>query len=171
MKYEELLQFLQHVGKDPSRLIFEDELTGIYNRRFLLNYFQHKIPWETLEDHPLSLILMDVDHFKKINDTYGHDAGDEVLVWIGALLREIAGEDGLPIRYAGDEFMILLPHGERREALNLGEMLLQRVREESLEVEKGGNRLKITVSIGVASAPGDARTGKGLIKKADTALY
>jgi diguanylate cyclase (GGDEF)-like protein len=171
MKYEELLHFLQHMGKDPSWLIFEDELTGIYNRRFLLNYFEHKIPWENVEDHPFSLLLMDIDYFKKINDTYGHEAGDNVLIRIGNLLKEMAGEEGLPIRYAGDEFMILLPHGEKKEALTLGQMLLERVREESLESEKGGNRLKITLSIGIASAPEDARTGKGLIKKADTALY
>ena len=69
MKYEELQNFLKNIGKDPSHLIFEDELTGIYNRRFLLNYFQSKVPWNTLEAHPVSLIMMDVDHFKQINDT------------------------------------------------------------------------------------------------------
>ena len=100
MKYEELSYFLQNIGKDPSRLIFEDELTGVYNRRFLLHYFQYKIAWESLPDHPLSLIMMDLDYFKKINDTYGHPVGDQALVFLARVLREVSGDDGLPIRYA-----------------------------------------------------------------------
>ena len=81
MKYADLFHVLQHIGKDPSRLIFEDELTGIYNRRFLHNYFQYKVSWDTLKANPLSLIMMDVDHFKQINDTYGHNVGDQALIW------------------------------------------------------------------------------------------
>jgi diguanylate cyclase (GGDEF)-like protein len=110
MAYQDLLYFLQNVGKDPSRLIFEDELTGIYNRRFLLNYFEYKIPWDSLENHPVSLIMLDIDYFKQINDTHGHETGDQALIWMATLLREVAGEAGLPVRYAGDEFIILLPY-------------------------------------------------------------
>ena len=171
MKYDELLNFLQHAGKDPSRLIFEDELTGIFNRRFLLNYFQYKISWDALKDHPVSLIMMDLDFFKKINDTYGHPAGDQALVYVATLLKEAAGEGALPIRYAGDEFMILLPDSENRTALQMGGTLLQRVRENPFVLEKEGGELRLTLSVGVASAPEDAQTGKGLIQKADTALY
>ena len=175
MKYDELLSFLQNVGKDPSRLIFEDELTGIYNRRFLLNYFQYKIAWDALEGSPVSLIMMDVDHFKQINDTYGHHMGDQTLFWVGSLLKEIAGEENLAIRYAGDEFMILLPQKEKKAALHLGEFLLQKVHEEPMRMGENHTQedgtLRISFSIGVASAPEDAQTGKGLIHKADTALY
>ncbi len=175
MKYEELLNFLQNVGKDPSRLIFEDELTGIYNRRFLLNYFQYKVTWDALEAHPLSLIMMDVDHFKQINDTYGHPMGDQALIWVGSLLKEIAGEEDLAIRYAGDEFMILMPQREKKAALQLGESLLQKVREQPMRLGENNHQkngtLRISFSIGVASAPEDAPNGKGLIQKADTALY
>jgi len=174
MKYEELQNFLKNIGKDPSHLIFEDELTGIYNRRFLLNYFQYKVPWNTLEAHPVSLIMMDVDHFKQINDTYGHHVGDQTLIWVAVQLKEIAGEESLAIRYAGDEFMILMPHKEKKSALRLGEFLLQRVHEQSVRIDESnqeGNGLHISFSIGVASAPEDAQTGKGLIQMADTALY
>ena len=136
MKYDELLNFLQHAGKDPSRLIFEDELTGIFNRRFLLNYFQYKIPWDALKDHPVSLIMMDLDFFKKINDTYGHPAGDQALVYVATQLKEVAGEAALPVRYAGDEFMILLPDSENRTALQMGGTLLQKVREKHLVLER-----------------------------------
>ncbi|MBW2038150.1 MAG: diguanylate cyclase [Deltaproteobacteria bacterium] len=171
MKYGELLHFLQYIGKDPSRLIFEDELTGIYNRRFLHNYFQYKVSWESLEDNPLSLIMMDMDHFKQINDTYGHQVGDQALIWVAGLLKEVAGDENLPIRYAGDEFLILLPRGDKREALQVGERLLQRLREDPLRLDGVDDALHITLSIGISSAPEDAQNGMTLIHKADIALY
>ncbi len=137
MEYEELLNFLQNIGKDPSRLIFEDELTGIYNRRFLLHYFQYKITWDALTQEPVSLIMMDMDRFKQINDTYGHQVGDEALVFLAGVLKGVGGEEGLPIRYAGDEFMILLPQGGKEKALQVGERLLNRVHEEFPD-DRGG---------------------------------
>lgn len=174
MKYEELQNFLQNIDKDPSRLIFEDELTGVYNRRFLLNYFQHKVPWDALQDHPLSLIMMDVDHFKEINDTYGHDVGDQALAGVASLLKEVSADEILAIRYAGDEFMILMIRREKKAALQLGRTLLQRIHEQPLRIGPNNQKngaLHLTLSMGVASAPEDAQTGKSLIQKADTALY
>ncbi len=172
MNYEELLKYFQNIGKDPSRLIFEDELTGLFNRRFLFQYFQHKISWPSLAGHPVSLIMMDMDHFKEVNDTYGHAVGDQALIFLAGLLREASGDRGLPIRYAGDEFMILLPDSGRRESLGVGERLLSRVHGESFPPgQEKQTRIPITLSIGIASAPEDAQTGRGLIQKADTALY
>ncbi len=172
MKYEELSHFLQNIGKDPSRLIFEDELTGVYNRRFLLQYFQYKVSWELVPDHPLSLIMMDLDYFKKINDTYGHSVGDQALVFLARVLREVSGDEGLPIRYAGDEFMILLPRSGKQSAIEMGGRLLKRLHSEPMSLgEEGKGQLRITLSIGIASAPEDAQTGRALIQKADTALY
>jgi len=171
MLYQDLLYFLQNVGKDPSRLIFEDELTGIYNRRFLLNYFEYKIPWDFLENHPVSLIMLDIDYFKQINDTHGHAAGDQALIWLGTLLRKVAGESGLPIRYAGDEFVILLPKAEKQTALQIGERIIELVHEKPVPLQGTEDEFPLTLSIGIASAPEDATTGKDLIQKADTALY
>ena len=127
MKHQELVNFLEFTGKDPTRLIFEDELTDIYNRRFLFHYFEHKVSWTHLNDDPLALIMMDVDYFKQVNDSYGHQVGDQALVWIAAMLRDVAGEEGLPIRYAGDEFMMLLVHHDRQSALQIGKRLFYRV--------------------------------------------
>ncbi len=110
MQYEDLLNLLEHTGKDPARLIFEDELTGISNRRFLRNYLEHKVEWGR-QDFCLSLLLVDLDGFKEINDTYGHEVGDQALVWMAERLREEGGSYGLPIRYAGDEFIVLMPRG------------------------------------------------------------
>ena len=171
MEYKDLLYFLENVGTDPSRLIFEDELTGIYNRRFLLNYFQYKVPWDSLDSHPVSLMMMDLDHFKQINDNHGHDVGDQALIYVAKLLEEMAGEEGLAIRYAGDEFMILFPQVEREAALEVGEQLVKRIHDEPLRLEEIDGEIPITLSIGLASAPDDAESGKALIQKADTALY
>ncbi|MBW2063949.1 MAG: diguanylate cyclase [Deltaproteobacteria bacterium] len=162
--------FLQHSGKDPSRLIFEDELTGIYNRRFLYQYLQSKVPWDSLQQRPFSLIMMDVDNFKQINDMYGHQVGDRALIWVAELLGEVAGQDGLPVRYAGDEFMLMLHRG-KEDSMRMGNTLHRRVHEKPFRPYHQDRPIRITLSIGVASAPEDAKTGKGLIQKADTALY
>ena len=169
--YDEIVYLMQHIGKDPSQLIFEDELTGIYNRRFLHSYFQHKVSWDTLKNNPLSLIMMDLDYFKQINDTYGHHVGDQALTWVAALIKEAAGEDNLPIRYAGDEFVILMPQRDRYDALQVGEHLLQLVREKPLQLDVVEDPLSMTFSMGIASAPENAQSGKTLMRQADTALY
>ncbi|MGA1863937.1 MAG: diguanylate cyclase [bacterium] len=171
MENQELNHFLEYVGKDPSRLIFEDEATGIYNRRYLHHYLQYKIPNNSQEDRSLSLIMLDVDHFKEINDTYGHQIGDEALIWVARVLKKVAGEDCIPIRYAGDEFMILLPEQKKDFALRMGERLLQWVRSEPFRHKTMDSSVNITFSIGVASVPMNKKGGKELIHKADTALY
>ena len=70
--------------------------------------------WDSKDEFPLSLFIVDLDRFKQINDTHGHEAGDQVLTWMATLLKDAAGEHGLPIRYGGDEFMLLLPKNRRR---------------------------------------------------------
>jgi diguanylate cyclase (GGDEF)-like protein len=171
MQYGELIDFLQNVGKDPSRLIFEDELTGLHNRRFLLSYFEHKVHWDQDEHFPLSLLILDVDLFKRINDTYGHDAGDQALVFVAALLKEICGKDAFPVRFGGDEFMALLPRTELSTAVTLAHRLHQLAKERPLVLAGGKGQILISLSIGVASARTDAASGNDLIRKADTALY
>jgi len=105
-EYPHLLHFLEHSNTDPSRLIVEDELSGIYNRRFLRRYLQDKVQWDSLESKPVSLLKMDLDHFKNINDTHGHDVGDQALIWVAELMKEVSKESGLAVRYDGDEFVI-----------------------------------------------------------------
>ncbi len=170
-KYEDLISSLKYFGKDPSRLIFEDELTGIQNRRFLLHYLDAKLSDEAHETQPLSLVMIDLDNFKQINDVHGHPAGDKALMHIAQLLKEVAGDDGLPVRYAGDEFMIVLPDKEKNSAMEVGERLLRRCREGSLRLDEGSIVVNLTLSAGVASVPEDALDSKGLIQKADAALY
>ena len=157
MNPQDLLNALAHSGKDPSRLIFEDELTGIYNRRFLFQYFQTKVQWDDLHAQPISLIMLDLDKFKKINDNYGHQTGDQVLIWVAGLLSEAIGENGIAIRYAGDEFMILLLETDKQASLEIGAQLLKRIRSDTFQSESLDEPLPITFSMGIASAPEDAQ--------------
>ncbi|MGH7254775.1 MAG: diguanylate cyclase, partial [Nitrospirales bacterium] len=171
MAHDQLLKFLEQTGKDPTRLIFEDELTSLYNRRFLLSYFEYQVSWEEVESSPLSLLMVDIDHFKQINDQHGHEAGDQALQQLAALIKEVAEGQGLAIRYAGDEFVLLLPKCGKRSACDVAERLLRRVQETPFKVDHAEHGIRLTLSIGVATTPEDARTRKTLLQRADTALY
>ena len=171
MEHQELVNFIENSGVDPSRLIFEDELTGLYNRRYLYHCLQSLIDWDHLNTNPLSLLMLDLDHFKQVNDNYGHQVGDQALVWLSGHLKQIAGASGMPIRYAGDEFMILLKDTDKKDSLTVGEKLIQAVRGNPFSFNGNGGGIPLTISLGIASAPDDAQSGKELIQKADTALY
>jgi diguanylate cyclase (GGDEF)-like protein len=154
---------------DPARLIFEDELTGISNRRFLYNYLKHKVRWADRDECVLSLIMTDLDGFKQLNDRFGHQFGDRALIWFAEQLKQVAGDEGLPVRNSGDEFMILMPGCTKSQARRMAERLLQRFRDEPFSSREG--ELNLCLSIGVASAPEDARDAENLIRQADVALY
>jgi diguanylate cyclase (GGDEF)-like protein len=171
MQYRDLIDLLEHVGKDPSRLIFEDELTGIHNRRFFLSYLEHKVHWERDDDFPLSLLMVDLDAFKEINDSHGHETGDQVLLWLATLLREVGGDQGLPIRYGGDEFMLLLPRAGRGVAREMAHRLLQRLQDRPFRLRDADVTVPVSMSIGFATAPEDAASAKDLFQAADTALF
>ena len=171
MQYGELIEFLENVGKDPSRLIFEDELTGIHNRRFLLSYLEHKVRWDSYDDFPLALLVIDLDQFKEVNDAHGHDTGDQVLIWMATTLQEIIGDQGMPIRFGGDEFAVLLPRTGQTRAREMAARILQRTRDRTFRLRDSGATLPITLSIGVASAPTDATSSRELFHAADSALY
>lgn len=171
MDYQDLFHYLKNAGKDPSSLVFEDELTSLHNRRFLLNYMQHKIAWDMLASHHVSLLMMDIDHFKKINDTFGHDMGDHALVHVAKILKNVCTDADLPIRYGGDEFIVLLPGKSKRAALEVSGRIIRKMHESPLPLKDGNMEIILKMSIGVAEAPGDAKSGAILIQKADTALY
>ena len=168
---EELTNFLKYTGKDPSRLIFEDELTNIYNRRFLSHFFESKVSWNDLDSSPLSLIMVDVDKLKQFNDAYGHQVGDKVLVWVANLLRKVGDDQGMAIRYAGDEFILLLPHCSKKCGIRVANRLHKQVHQKPFRRQRAKDSPLVTLSIGVATASEDAFTGKSLIQKADVALY
>ena len=133
MQKEALTNLLKYTGKDPSRLIFEDELTDIYNRRFLSQFFESKVSWNDLDSTPLSLIMVDVDNFKQVNDSYGHQVGDQALVWVANLLCKVGDDQGMAIRYAGDEFMLLLPHCSKKCGIQVANRLHKQIHQEPFQ--------------------------------------
>lgn len=147
-----------------------DGLTKIGNRRSFEVRLADEAARHGRYDQPLSLILVDLDHFKHVNDTYGHPAGDEVLRDMAALLGEGLRSSDYPARYGGEEFAIILPHTSREQAALLAERLRQRVLERGFRVGTSKTPLTITVSAGVASlAPG--ASSQDLVLLADQALY
>lgn len=151
---------------EPANDIHADSLTGLLQRRFLEDHLQSIID-ATVGRHPLSFVMIDVDHFKQINDRYGHPVGDEILKTVCAQIKDIIGDKGLAVRYGGDEFSIVLEYYESHEAELLAQRLLSAVEQYHFNVP--GGDLKITLSIGVATLrqPMDFRI---LIKKADDML-
>lgn len=145
-----------------------DPLTGIPNRRAFNQELARRFPEFRRIGTPLSLVMIDVDHFKKFNDTYGHQAGDEVLRSVGRVLREMVREMDLPSRFGGEEFAVILPTTLLATSLQVAERI--RVAIEQARSNFEGAELQVTISIGVAQI-GDTDDEASLIKRADMALY
>ncbi|WP_174524404.1 sensor domain-containing diguanylate cyclase [Neobacillus niacini] len=151
-------------------------LTKLYNYR----YFEKLLTEEfdklfQFERKVLSLIILDIDHFKEVNDTYGHQSGNEILCELAARLSNLVGSRGTVARYGGEEFVVLLPEADKKEAYHLAELIRQSIAnwpftlQQSLELTQ--QQVKITASIGVATAPEDAEDPLALVRHADRALY
>ncbi len=147
-----------------------DPLTGLYNRRYLEESLTREIARCGRRDFPLSVIMLDVDHFKQFNDTHGHGGGDALLAAIGQLLgSRLRGED-IACRYGGEEFTVILPESDSNNALRQAEEL--RLALSQMSVPFSGKTLPpITISLGVATYPVDGVAGLTLLRKADAALY
>jgi subfamily B ATP-binding cassette protein MsbA len=156
--------------REKDLLAVTDDLTGIYNYRFFRDRLTSHIVTAARESGEVSLLMLDVDDFKKHNDTFGHLSGDWVLKELAGLLRSNVGDRGLVTRYGGDEFMIIIPDCGRKEAITIGERL-RRVVEEYSALDEGPKDSRFTVSIGIAVFPGDASGGEELVDSVDRALY
>jgi diguanylate cyclase (GGDEF)-like protein len=147
-----------------------DALTGLYTRRHLKEALEQELHMGRFMGYPVSVIMIDVDQFKQINDTFGHQGGDKVLVQLGAILKEGRREMDLPARLGGDEMALVLPRCDQRDARGVAEGLRQRVKR--LNLSYRGRPIKTTVSIGLASQPvGLALEQEELMERADRALY
>lgn len=151
-------------------LSVRDELTGLYNRRHFLHVLQLEWKRASRFKHPLSLLMIDVDHFKKYNDAYGHKEGDRVLKHMGNLLVKTLREVDTLARFGGEEFVVLLPDTDRSGALAVGEKLRRVVEAEKFTLSDQ-NAKPVTISVGVANFPDDVRELEDLIDHADIALY
>lgn len=148
----------------------KDPMTGLFNRRYLLEVLQREIDRSALSSSPTSIILFDIDHFKKFNDVAGHDAGDAIIVAIGSLMKRWAQPSEILARYGGEEFMIVLPDATLQQAMERAEDIRRAI--EALSVIHLNQRLGlVTISAGVSTFPNNGGNQADLIKSADEALY
>jgi diguanylate cyclase (GGDEF)-like protein len=154
-------QLQEHVNRDP--------LTGLYNRRYLQTTLERELARCERDIKPLSLMIIDIDHFKQINDKFGHNAGDEVLRQLGLILNVGARQEDVPCRYGGEEFVVLFPNMSTEVALKRGEQL-RAAFEQTVVASKQG-RVHTTISIGVATFPMHGASMDELTHCADLALY
>ncbi len=158
-----------HLFEEVQRLAITDGLTGLYNRRHFLELAGREFERSRRYDRPLSAILLDIDHFKRVNDTHGHAVGDEVLQALAARFRENVRDIDLLTRYGGEEFAVLLPESDLAAARQAAERLRQSVAETPIETAAGP--LSVTISLGVALVAPDCQDPATLLRLADEALY
>ena len=163
-------QQLRNVVSNAVELAITDPLTGVYNRRYLDAHLKSVVARAIASDKSACVLLFDIDHFKGINDTYGHAAGDDVLRdFSNRLRRGVRGID-LVARYGGEEFVLVMPDTDAAFAGSVAERLRRDV-EVTPFAASSGERFPVTVSIGVAEWQGSADTAEALLKRADQALY
>lgn len=148
-----------------------DELTKLHNRRYLTTYLKREFERSRQTGKPLSLIILDVDHFKKVNDGHGHAVGDVVLVELGKRMLQLTRSSDLPARYGGEEFVVVMPETDPTVARAVAERLRHGVAEKPFEAVKDNLLLDITISVGVANLTDDVETPDDLFRLADDALY
>ncbi len=163
----------QHLYSGVEKIGLTDALTGLANRRLFNFLIDREINRSRRYGRPVSLLMMDIDFFKRINDTWGHPAGDIVLRDLGALVRQSVRKLDVPVRYGGEEFAIILPETTLEEAVNLAERF--RIMVERTVFSNGRERLPVTISIGIASI-GNNSTAENISQEeflqiADGALY
>lgn len=160
---------IQQLHTQLHEQAMRDSLTGLYNRRYLNDMLEREMARARRETYPLSLMMIDLDHFKRVNDTYGHQAGDEVLRYFSGMLSERARVEDILCRYGGEEFLLLLPRMPLEVARERAEQW--RSDFESLTVAVGDHRIQTTLSVGIAAYPDDGTTPDQLTQSADQALY
>ena len=163
--FNDMVARLRESRRELERRSITDDLTGLYNRRYLMETLANEVRRSRRLDHPCALLIADVDHFKEYNDAYGHLAGDAALARIAAVLRETTRDVDCAARYGGEEFVVLMPETKAVGAMETA----QRIRTLLAGDELVGG--KLSVSIGVAQFPEDGDGPEALLARADGALY
>jgi two-component system cell cycle response regulator len=148
-----------------------DALTGLFNRRYMENHLATLIEQANIRRKPLALLMLDIDYFKAINDTHGHDAGDEVLRNFALRIRRSIRGIDLACRSGGEEFVIVMPETDTAVAAMVAERLRRRIASEPFPIQQGQHSIPVTLSIGIAALRGPDDNAAGLMKRADQALY
>lgn len=163
-------QYMERTS-ELEQLSVTDSLTCLYNRRFLEKRMDEEISRCKRSNATFTVMLIDIDHFKKYNDICGHLAGDAALRKTAKLLASCARQMDIVTRYGGEEFCVVLPNAHKKEAMLVAERIRRHIENEPFDCEEGLPKGKLTASIGFSSFPGDGQTQKELINTADIALY
>ncbi|MBE0685247.1 MAG: diguanylate cyclase [Anaerolineaceae bacterium] len=167
-----LMQKLDEIEKLQIQLkeqAIRDPLTGLFNRRFFDEYFSNELIRSIRTNTPISLLMVDIDHFKSVNDRFGHDVGDQVLEMLGEILKTMFRKSDVSCRFGGEEFLVLLPGLAHDQAFNRAEALRERFEQASREAEF--LYAQVTVSIGISNYPMHSDNTRDLFRTADRALY
>jgi diguanylate cyclase (GGDEF)-like protein len=159
------------LGELNKLLSLTDPLTKLYNRRFLEEYFDRQVAEANRRQKPFVVIFLDIDQFKLVNDTYGHETGDKVLATIARTIRKSLRQVDLMVRYGGEEFIIVLPDTDIEGGITVAEKIRQTTAATRIELETG-ETIFLTVSLGVTSYPPDSNLNvEEIIQRADEAMY
>ena len=160
---------IEHLQAELREQSLHDPLTGLHNRRYVNETLGRDMIQAERENLPLSIILADIDHFKKVNDTYGHQVGDSVLVEIARLIKEHARGSDIVCRYGGEEFLLVFLNTTRDDAAKRADEIRHMAADLRIPHEHG--TLMVTISFGLATYPDHGTNAEELIIKADQALY
>lgn len=154
-----------------SSLIHIDDVTGLYNQRKLYKDLFDLVRKYERSGENFALLFIDIDHFKSVNDNYGHLIGTKLLSDLGKLLRRVLRDTDLIYRYGGDEFIAIVPDASTNDARKIGDRVLSSVRDQHFQVEESDEIFRISISVGIASFPRDAKDGKEVLELADRMMY
>jgi two-component system cell cycle response regulator len=148
-----------------------DALTGLFNRRYMESHLATLVEQAGARGKPLTVLVLDIDYFKSINDTHGHDAGDDVLRDFALRIRKSIRGIDLACRYGGEEFVIVMPETDMAVATMVAERLRRRIATEPFAIQKGARTIEVTISIGIAALGEQDEGAADVLKRADQALY
>jgi diguanylate cyclase (GGDEF)-like protein len=161
---------LEELSQRLRTMAYRDALTGLYNHRYFYEQLSHEIDRGVRYGQPLAVLLMDMNNFKQVNDTYGHMVGDKFLSLVGQVIaRQIRASD-IGARYGGDEFVVILPNTGIEEAQATAHKLADAVAG-AVAVSPGDEQVALSISVGLAVCPDDSRSASELVEIADSRLY
>ena len=171
IKRKRYTDFLRNNLDQSLELAVTDQLTGLHNRRYMNGQLSALVARSIKGGEPTAALLIDIDHFKKINDNFGHDVGDEVLQEFAVRLASNVRAIDLPCRHGGEEFVVIMPETTLAAAERIAERIRLHVAGSPFRVSGGKEILTVTISIGVAATLGEGDTAEALIKRADSGVY
>jgi diguanylate cyclase (GGDEF)-like protein len=162
---------MARLHKKMQNLTVIDELTGLYNYRFFGSKLTDEIRRSDRYHQKMSLLMIDIDHFKEVNDSQGHQTGNIILQEIANVIKQSVRDVDIVARYGGEEFMVILPQTDLHDAKSIAERIRTQVENSYFSDAQGQRQIKVTVSIGVAIYPDGVLSANQLLEKVDQAMY